>query len=265
MISLFLCTLSLIAKIAPNTHIIGQNIIYFNQIDSTNSFAQELIKDRMVENGTIIFAEEQIRGKGQRLKSWISEPKKNLTFSIILTNNNNKINNPFILNKLIAVTILEILRKYMPNNDIEIKWPNDLMVNRKKISGILIENNFIGHLLNFSIIGIGININQENTLVNATSFYKLLKIEQNRAHIFKYFIEKLDINYRYLLTDGATFFENQFNQNLLGLGILNLFKVNDNLIEAKILGCDNNGSIIIETKNGIQKFQHGTIQQIINE
>jgi BirA family transcriptional regulator, biotin operon repressor / biotin---[acetyl-CoA-carboxylase] ligase len=263
MISLFLCSLSLIAKIAPNTQIIGQNIIYFNQIDSTNNFAQELIKDQTVQNGTVIFAEEQLKGKGQREKSWVSEPEKNLTFSIILYPDNTCIQNPFIINKVIAVSLIEICLQYLPKETIEIKWPNDIMVNKKKISGILIENNFIGQHINFCVVGIGININQENTMEHATSLYQLLNKAQNRADIFKDILEKIDLNYRFLLSHGYTFFENKFNQSLLGYRMSNLFKIKESIIEAQLIECDTNGSIIIQTPNGNQAYQHGTIQQII--
>lgn len=253
----------MIAKIAPNTQLIGQNIIYFNQIDSTNSFAQALIKDQKVENGTVIFAEEQTKGKGQRSKTWLSEPYKNLTFSIILLNDNNLIHSPFILNKLFTVSILQVLQHYLPNQNTKIKWPNDLIIKQKKICGILIENNFSGHTINYSVIGIGININQEKPSDNATSFFDISKTEHNRADVFKLLLEKFDMNYQLFKTIGSEYFEKEFNENLLGYSNSNQFKIKDRLYDGEIIGCDNDGLLEIYIQDKIQKFQHGAIQQLI--
>jgi BirA family transcriptional regulator, biotin operon repressor / biotin---[acetyl-CoA-carboxylase] ligase len=255
----------LIAKIAPNTQLIGQNIFYFDIIDSTNNFAQELIKENKAINGTVIFSEEQTHGKGQRLKNWFSEPNKNLTFSIILFHDNNLLKSPFILNKLFTVSLYQVLEVCLPNQSIEIKWPNDILVNGKKICGILIENNFSGSKINYSVIGIGLNVNQKQENEYATSIIDILLEEQLRPYIFEQLIEKIDHNYQDFLSNGAEYFEELFNQHLKGFNQTSQFIINEELTHGKIIGCDKDGQLQIIINQQTFLFQHGTIKQLINE
>jgi BirA family biotin operon repressor/biotin-[acetyl-CoA-carboxylase] ligase len=143
------------AKVKPNTRIIGQNIIYFNQVASTNSYALELLRQKIAENGTVIVTEYQTDGRGQTGKNWQSEPFKNLLFSVILKPVTKHSLNPFSINKAIAIAMHETIQNLLPNQNVHIKWPNDILVNRQKICGILTENNFTGQSLNACIIGIG--------------------------------------------------------------------------------------------------------------
>src|ERR1035437_922779 len=107
-------------------------------VDSTNNYASKLLNNHKVEEGTVIWAEEQTRGKGQEENQWESEKGKNLTFSLGLFPRFLKIEELFYLSKSISLGVAGFLGKYIDR--VSIKWPNDIYAGDRKITGILIEN-----------------------------------------------------------------------------------------------------------------------------
>src|SRR5690606_16121061 len=157
----------------------GQNLITLKRVSSTNDYLkQELSKSTPFNEGTVIMAEEQTAGKGQKGSKWISDPGKNLTFSLLLKPTFLSPVHQFDLNIAVCVSIFETLFPLM-GNQVKMKWPNDIFVNDKKLGGILIENILQGNSWKESIIGIGINVNQEDfgDLENACSIKQLLHRE----------------------------------------------------------------------------------------
>lgn len=147
---------------------IGAKIVRLNSVDSTNNYAANLLKSGNWQSGTVILADEQTGGRGQRGNSWYSEAGMNLTTSILLKQDNLSVNDAFDVSKYVAVSIIKLLANYGIKG--EIKWPNDILVNEKKIAGILIENQLQQSRIESSIIGIGLNVNQlEFQDLNATS------------------------------------------------------------------------------------------------
>ncbi len=143
-------------NIKLDTKFIGRNFVYIDEIDSTNTFL--LKTTEFTENGTVLFAEFQSEGKGRRNRQWKSEKGQNLTFSVLLTENINA-ETPNLYSfaaSLAVVYALENLYQLKP----EVKWPNDVLVNNKKIAGILTETTFQDSSITKMVIGIGINVNQ---------------------------------------------------------------------------------------------------------
>jgi BirA family biotin operon repressor/biotin-[acetyl-CoA-carboxylase] ligase len=152
--------------------IIGNNLIELDITDSTNEYSKKLIKKGPVEEGTVILADFQTKGKGQKDGYWESEKGKNLTFSIILYPNFLDIQKQFYLSMSISIGIVEFLSHLSVKS--KIKWPNDICINNKKVAGILIENSIKRNIISSSIIGIGINVNQtefKSSAPNPTSLY----------------------------------------------------------------------------------------------
>lgn len=133
-------------------------VVQLNSIDSTNSHAQGIIAKNGLLQEMVFNASAQLEGKGQAGNSWESEPCTNLTFSLALQPVYLKAENQFYLTQAISLGIIDFLN----NNEIKalIKWPNDILVDRKKITGILIENSIMGESLQSSVVGIGLNVNQ---------------------------------------------------------------------------------------------------------
>lgn len=136
------------------------SIISLEVVDSTNNYAARLIKDEEPDEGTVILADFQKSGRGQRNQVWDSEKAKNLTFSIILYPDFLKAENHFYISMAISIGIVRYLQSLTDN--VKVKWPNDIYIENKKIAGILIENSLIGSYIKNSIIGIGLNVNQIN-------------------------------------------------------------------------------------------------------
>ena len=151
----------------------NNNIIWLDTIDSTNDEAKRKINT--LSHLSVIAAYQQTSGRGQRGNTWSSEVGKNLTFSIIIKYGNDGYDdlipsNQFIISKIASIAVLDLLSMY--GIKAEIKWPNDIYVNDKKIAGILIEHTLHGNSIAYSIIGIGINVNQrcfDQSLYNPTS------------------------------------------------------------------------------------------------
>ncbi len=254
------------AKVKPNTQIIGQNIIYFNQVASTNEFALELIKQNLAENGTVVISEFQSRGRGQYGKSWISEPFENLMFSIILKHVTNSSPDPFTINKIITLAMQQQLKSELPQHKVAIKWPNDILVDGKKICGILVENNFSGSTLKHSVIGIGLNVNQhfEHIMhLNATSLSGLKNAETDREALFKNILETIESIYFSYLKDGSESICLDFDKALYGYGNSGAFDIDGQIVMAEVCGCDTQGQLILEINGNETHYPHGSIKQYI--
>ncbi|MEZ4804608.1 MAG: biotin--[acetyl-CoA-carboxylase] ligase [Bacteroidia bacterium] len=256
------------AKVKPNTRIIGQNIIYFNQVPSTNSYAFELLKQKIAVNGSVIIAEYQTEGKGQSGKLWYSEAYKNLLFSLIIKPVTKHNLNPFSINKAIAIAMQKTIQTLLPNQNVNIKWPNDILIKRQKVCGILTENNFTGQQLNACVIGIGLNVNQimkKNDQFLSCSLCMFSDNEFDRQVILKQILESIEYEVDKLFTGKEHEVQSQYNELLLGYKQVQGFLLNSQQISAKLQGCDINGSLIIQQGDGSEEsYLHGTIKQLIN-
>lgn len=137
---------------------IANTIVRLQSTDSTNNYANQQIRSNDVPEGTVFLAYEQTSGRGQSGNFWESEPGENLTFSMVLYPDFLDIRSQFILSKVVALGIYSALNKYV--DQLRIKWPNDIYVGNKKLGGILIENSVMSGLLQSSVVGIGLNVNQ---------------------------------------------------------------------------------------------------------
>ena len=155
------------------------NIIKLNAIDSTNLYLKKLADENILENYTVAVARNQTAGRGQMGTNWVSENNKNLTFSMLVRFNMFDIKQQFYISIAVAIAVVEVLKSYVKNS-IVIKWPNDILADENKVSGILIENSLKGSKIKHSIIGIGLNVNQEifPTNIGNVSSLKLLSSKE---------------------------------------------------------------------------------------
>lgn len=133
--------------------------IHLNSVDSSNIYALELLDHKKPLNGVIVTTKFQERGKGQLGQSWQSEYGKNLLFSIIVEPKV-KLEDQFKISQLVSISLKEWLDT-LTVGEVQIKWPNDILVGSKKVAGVLIENSIQGREISNSIIGIGLNVNQK--------------------------------------------------------------------------------------------------------
>lgn len=197
------------------TLFIGKNLIFLPEIDSTNSYAINLLKNVKLPEGTVVHTANQLKGKGQRGSHWNSEAGMNVTASIILKPGFLDLKNQFYLYQIAALACYDAMAEILDSSqfDIKIKWPNDILVNSRKIAGILIETNIQNNRLNWCVAGFGINVNQTDfgDLQTATSIKQLTTKEFLPTEVLKSLCRYFEKYYLALLNNK---FE-EINQNYL--------------------------------------------------
>ena len=132
------------------------DIIWLERVDSTNDEARRHISE--IDNLSVVSALEQTKGRGQRGNRWSSQPGENLTFSLVVKDFRIKANEQSAISQATALSLVDLLSRH--EIKARIKWPNDIYAGDEKICGILIENSLKGSEIDWSIIGIGLNVNQ---------------------------------------------------------------------------------------------------------
>lgn len=169
------------------------NLIKINATDSTNSWMKERYSSNKCSDGDVVWSQTQNIGRGQSNSIWISEKGKNLTFSIYKEFTDLSIQNPFILSAVVSLAVVATLNSFMIPK-IHVKWPNDIMSGDKKICGILIENMFKTSSLHASVIGVGLNVNQNHfeNLPIASSMFKISGISYDLDEVMNCFLKLLN-------------------------------------------------------------------------
>jgi BirA family biotin operon repressor/biotin-[acetyl-CoA-carboxylase] ligase len=232
---------------------IGSKITFLDSVDSTNNYAAKLVNENKIENGQVIMADFQGEGRGQRGATWHSERGMNILISIFLELDNLSVKNQTFISKFVAVSIYDALKTL--GLQPKIKWPNDLLINGKKICGILIENQFTGHQIKSSIIGIGLNVNQVVFEIDKiTSLTLELGTNQDRMSILGILINSFNKNIVYL-DQNSDYIEKAYLQNLYLLEERSSF-YNEKLGDfvGVITGIDNDGKLLVSIEERILSF-----------
>jgi len=228
------------------------NIIKLNAIDSTNSFIKNLANKKALENYTVVMAEHQTLGRGQVGTTWISDKGKNLTFSVLISVENLRIENQFYLSMAVSLGILEAL-----NRDVKIplmvKWPNDILSDKDKVAGILIENILAGVTIRQSIIGIGLNVNQTvfpTEIGPATSLKNLTGKNYDRDDLLRKIINSIQYYVKFLEDYKFDDLKKLYLESLYKFEKPMMFEDKEGVIFlGKIIDVDENGRLVIELEN----------------
>lgn len=238
----------------PHTLFTGHTVDKLDTVDSTNRYALDVLRKRPPAEGFAVWALEQTAGRGQRGNSWLTEPRANLTFSIILHPRFLPVNEQFWLTKSIALAVAGFVSSYLPSVPVSVKWPNDIYVNNQKIAGILIENILEQSAIKHSVAGIGININQtafDPAIPNATSL-KLFTgttfdLETCLLQLFvlieKFYLELRNGNYRQI--------DDAYHEILYRRGILSDLLINGKACKGTIKGVSATGHLLVDTEDTI--------------
>lgn len=178
-------------------------IIHLQEVVSTNISLREKAEGRAQPEGSVVWADIQVGGRGQVGNTWESEPYKNLTFSVLLYPEVIPANRQFIISQIAALSVKETLDQH--TDSIRIKWPNDIYWQDKKICGMLIENDLAGPGIYLSIIGAGINLNQEyfqSDAPNPVSLTQITGLSYDREEILHQFLSRFYSYYLLLLQEG---------------------------------------------------------------
>lgn len=234
------------------------NIIHIRETNSTNLYLKELSETEKLPQGFTVYTDFQTAGRGQQGNIWESEPGMNLLFSTIIYPHKLEAGQQFILSQIISLAIKETLDN--ETSDISIKWPNDIYWHEKKIAGILIENEIMGDYISQSIIGVGINLNQETFTSNAPNPVSLKQITGKTLEI-RPFLEKILIRLKYYTDslpnkEASNTIRRRYKESLFRRDGFHSFTDNGHeTFEAEILDIKDSGILILRKESGeIQQY-----------
>ena len=252
-----------------NSLFIGKNLVELDSVDSTNSFARQLLSESRPVEGTVVLAKEQFAGRGQMGNKWSTEGGKNITMSVVLYPEQLDADKQFFLNMAVALAVKDFC-EFVLSDEIKIKWPNDIYYHDKKIGGILIENTINGSSISSTVIGIGINVNQEEfdpSLPNPTSLiqikkpadapvYDILKlVEDLCSYLEKYYLQLRQQHYNFL-DKGYTVALYRYQQT-------HEFKRGETIFKGEIGGVTKDGKLIIHSGPKELRFGFKEVEYII--
>ena len=248
--------------IPAGTLFLGKNLLIFPECPSTNTLASELSQSGRAPEGTVVVTHHQTAGRGQRGNTWESGKGLNLTLSVVLQPAFLSVARQFQLNKAIALGVRDVVRNYT-NEPVCVKWPNDIMIGNKKVGGILIENQVTGDKLGRSIIGIGLNVNQqsfESALASSVSIHSGKAIDL--AKMFDELLQSIEWRYLQLKNDQADKIDKDYLQCLYRIGGSHRFVVNDRETQGTIRNVDVNGRLLVEIESELRSFDLKEIKYI---
>ena len=251
-------------QIGLDTQIIGKEMKYYPSVDSTNRVAKALAYHGAAD-GTIVVAEEQTGGKGRRERNFYSPRVKGIWFSVILRPKVLPKNAPqFTL--MTAVAVAEAMKRF--NLKLDIKWPNDLLFDGRKLVGILTEMTCEIGRIAYVVIGIGINVNinreefPEDIRDVAASLSEMNGEPLSRVKIFRAVLEELDKLYREVNKNGFDEILKRWRKysSTLGKNVRIISAIDSNeYFDGKAVDLSEDGALIVETAEGRQTVYAGDV------
>lgn len=240
-----------------NTKIVGKTLMFFDEIDSTNDYLKENID--ILNEGSVVVSKSQIKGRGRRGNSWENAKDESIFLSILLKPSK-------MVNSSLRISLVSALAVYkalsFTNLPINIKWPNDIIINNKKVGGILTEvvsykreDDFFDAL----IIGIGINVNNMNfspTILKTATSLKLESSEKNDfdiAKIIALICKNVENSYYTYLSDGFKFFLEDYKNICANMNKDVKLIFSDREEVGKIIDINKDGSILFKRNDGLVK------------
>ena len=226
-------------------------IIKLDATDSTNAYLKNAMQTEVLDDYTIVIAREQIKGKGQRGTSWQSEAGKNLTISVLKRFTALKATDQFVLSMAVSIGVYNALYRLKISN-LKIKWPNDILSGRQKICGILIENVMQDSFISAAIIGIGLNVNQQNFkgIKGATSLHLQAGKPYNLEEVFSILVEELKTSLANLVPIHYSGIRKKYELLLFRKDQPSTFKSADGkLFPAYVRGVSDSGKLRLEIED----------------
>ena len=229
------------------------NKIKVPQTTSTNALLADY-EQESTDEVTVVTTDYQTAGRGQGGNSWESERGKNLLFSVLIHPTAVVPTRQFTISMAVATAIATVLRKYMPQQPVTVKWPNDIYVGDNKICGILIETTIKGGELKDCIIGVGLNVNQRQFLSDApnpVSIAQLTGHDTNRDILLDELIATMITNINRLASrSGMAEVKAEYHELLYKKGVTAKYKDCDGIFEAQISHVEDTGMLIVTDNNG---------------
>lgn len=230
------------------------NKLYFhiNETTSTNVLMKEMLRKSILPEGFVVHTDFQHQGKGQGSNTWEASRGKNLLFSILLRPHHIAIEDQFIISQIVSLGIIDVLQSLHADakSAFTIKWPNDIYWHDKKLGGILIENTLQSRVINASVIGIGLNINQEKFISDAPNPVSLKHITE-KEHPIDLILELVTKKIlHFYLEMNAEQISEKYMDNLYRKTGYHPYLADGKTFSAQIICIEKDGRLMLEDVNG---------------
>lgn len=239
--------------------------IYLKKSTSTNDYSIEWSSNNNPNSNICVYTYNQTDGRGQIGRFWYSGEYKNLAMTLLLTNLQINVKDQFLLNKTVCLAVFELIKKYIKEGTISIKWPNDIYVDNEKIAGILIQNQLRSEKIHRTIIGIGLNVNENafpKEIPNPSSIFQKTNDTNNLFRIKNELLRSVLLKLNNLHFAKKEI-EKSYQNNLFRKDIKSHFEIEGIKKEGTILGVSDHGKLIIIIDGIEQQFAFRELNYII--
>jgi BirA family biotin operon repressor/biotin-[acetyl-CoA-carboxylase] ligase len=246
-----------------NTQLVGISIIHLSETDSTNKAIKNKLIQEKVPEGLVVSTDYQTLGRGQFGNSWESAAGLNLLFSTVFYPKFLKLNESYRLTMSVCLGICDFLAEL--SFKAEIKWPNDILIDGKKLSGTLLESSLNSRNFEYCVVGIGLNVNQvafANSM--AVSLRQMSKQDYPLSELYPVLFRHLSKRYLHLKEDGQAQQQREFNQRLYGNQhrVPIIWQEKEHWVFCR--GVDPQGNLLVEFNDGsFQLFRHKEISFLL--
>lgn len=253
-----------IVDLAVDMRNLNKRIVHFSAIDSTNRF---LLEENDLPGGTVVWADYQSAGRGRFNRSWQSPPGDALLFSILLREPYCAISLS-VYPLLAAVGVYAGLRSVLPeDNALSVKWPNDILLNGKKVCGILAQSRMKGARCESLVVGIGLNVNQakdffQDNLKNASSIFLETSRQMDRFEILRRVLVEIDHLLTELSVSGRSVIMEKWSSACDSVGQMIVIHDGKETVSGYFRGVASDGAMRLETGSGMRTFYAGDVSVV---
>ncbi|MBN3035213.1 MAG: biotin--[acetyl-CoA-carboxylase] ligase [Bacteroidales bacterium] len=239
------------------SRVIGKRVFFFGELESTQQEAENAFISGWIKEGDLVSAAYQTQGRGQGNNSWQSGRGLNILVSFVLEPSFLPPENQFMLNKSVSLGVADMVRNLVPGSPVFVKWPNDIILGDGKVAGILMNHTIVGNSIGYSVIGIGLNVNQcffppFNPV--AVSLAQLLRHELDLEGCLDLLCETLTQRYLQLREQKETSLDKDYLEILYRLGKTNAFELHGRPVKGRIAGVNRFGQLILKTDIGTEEI-----------
>jgi BirA family biotin operon repressor/biotin-[acetyl-CoA-carboxylase] ligase len=244
--------------ISPATLFTGQQLVWLPACPSTNTVAQQLQRENRASEGCTVMTGHQTAGRGQRGNQWEAAPNENIMLSVVWHPTFLAATEQFLLGQAVALAALDWARRWLGasgETSLRVKWPNDLYAGTQKLGGILIENTLSGPKIQSSIVGIGLNVNQQAFAVpTATSLSLLTGRHYDLAEAAARLLECLEARYLQLRAGRVGQLRQDYLAALYRYRQPHRFLVDGQETTGEIVGVEADGRLAVQLAEGVRHF-----------
>ncbi len=233
------------------------DFLVYPELGSTNTELKKLLMEKKMAEHSVVITSHQTAGKGQVGNSWESEKNSNLTFSLLLRPGFLAPHLQFYVSKAVSLALIDTI-KQVAQLDVTIKWPNDIYINDSKVAGILIENSILGSTLDYCIVGIGLNVNQEafvSDAPNPVSLKQLTGKHYQLEEVLELLLDNINERYHQLETHRLGLMDTEYMNALYRRKGLHIYQDNNETFEAQIASVNEMGLLtLVDTKQQKREY-----------